>query len=585
MFEPAAAVELLTRVAGPGQLAQQSPEASQIAMLCSYLPLALRITAIRFRAMRWQPREAVRRLETAPSRLSALSFAGRGISRTLAVSYHQLPPEHAKLFRFLSLLGGRDATALPAAAMLGVSRGSATEILDDLLAEHLLEPKGQDRYGYHDLVNEYARELLAAEAEDPVGVAAQDEALSRAQVAYLAVAAKAESDVRGLYRVLRRWEPPPAPDSIDVETEILLEGGAHHWFSVERLNLSAAAEMAAKAGHPELCWKLIDTLTNFLEWRGYYREWLRLRELSVKAAGESGDLHALAAALRDLGRVHWVLGDWSKAGKAIEESYDLFCEIGDDLWTAYVQVSRAVIVNQSGNRGRSIEILEGCLPIFRAEDPLWAATTLRHLADLHAEDRRFREAAKCAWEAISNFEQLGDIVAAAASRTTLADIYIAQGWAERALRELLPSLATLDGQQEMAWASATRRSIGRAYLALGRTQDSARELRAAASAFAELGDVRSTATVQLAEAEAAEQLGNHAEAEYLLTQALRTFTMLGADRLRAQTLVQLGSLAARIGDWGVARERYRQAHDLYTELDAAKAAEVARLLDTANAGH
>jgi hypothetical protein len=576
-FEQDAAVEFLAKIAGPETFPSESVDTQALAELCDYVPLALRLVAVRARAAGWDAVEAVRRLRQAPSRLSQLSYGARGMIRTLAISYEYLPDREARLFRYLALLRGPDVSALPVTALMEVSAAEASELLENLRRDQLLQSGTVRRYEFHDLVAEFARGLVEAESADPARREQQLAALRRALGAYLSVAVNADRQVQGMNRIIHRWELPDPPNGCNPDMEIMAEGGASNWFSAERLNLIAAAEVAARAGEHQLGWRIIDSITNFLEWRGHYQEWLRLRELSLEMAERMGDQHSYAVSLRDLGRVRWVVGDWPAARSCMDRSHKIFNDLRDELWAAYVQISRAVIEDHAGNRIDPIPMMLGCLPVFRAKDRIWAATTLRHLADLYVKSADLVRAAEQAREAIDEFLACGDVVAAASCRVTLGDILVQRHEPDDALGEYTLALRTLEDHHETAWAAASHRGIGRALFDID-TARAEEELAISARMFRELGDYRSVGTVRLAQAELAEKQGDLNHSRQLAEEALRVFTELGAAELQAESLVRIGRLAKKIGNAEAAIESYRRARDLYERIDTTKAAQIADLL-------
>jgi DNA-binding SARP family transcriptional activator len=123
-----------------GDRAAADPEATAaMAMRCARLPLALRVAA-EFAAAR--PAVPLARL------------AGE-----LADQQRRLDAPQA---------GGDAWTAVRAAALPGPDLDHAQHLLTVLARAHLLQPIGPDRYGLHDLLRAYARELGAGEGGEDV---------------------------------------------------------------------------------------------------------------------------------------------------------------------------------------------------------------------------------------------------------------------------------------------------------------------------------------------------------------------------------------------------------------------------------
>lgn len=146
---------------------QEQPEAAaEIARLCGYLPLALRIATALLADVPAKPlAELADQLAEQGARLDRLDDEENAVRAAFDLSYQRLAADEAKLFRLLSLNGGPDISAAAAAAVAGLDRpATARTLLDRLAAAHLLDTADRSRWTMHDLLWEYA--ALAA-AKDP----------------------------------------------------------------------------------------------------------------------------------------------------------------------------------------------------------------------------------------------------------------------------------------------------------------------------------------------------------------------------------------------------------------------------------
>jgi transcriptional regulator with XRE-family HTH domain len=161
VMTPADSVALIRRVIGDRR-ADAEPEAvADLAARCGYLPLALRIAAERVVA---QPHYLVRDLVEeidADGRLNVLStFDSIAVRTVFDWSYRRLDADCARMFRLLGLHRGPDIDADAAAALAGLPLSAARVLLDRLAAVHLVQRLGDDQYQVHDLLREYAAELV-----------------------------------------------------------------------------------------------------------------------------------------------------------------------------------------------------------------------------------------------------------------------------------------------------------------------------------------------------------------------------------------------------------------------------------------
>jgi len=145
-----------------------SPEdALRIAELCAGLPLALRIIGAVLISRPGTPlARMAAELADEKARLEALRYDDIAVGAAFELSYRQLPVEHARLFRLLSLNPGPDASTHAVAVLAGTDRDAARRDLQHLARAHLVEagtPHG--RWRMHDLVRSFS-DRLAAEDEE-----------------------------------------------------------------------------------------------------------------------------------------------------------------------------------------------------------------------------------------------------------------------------------------------------------------------------------------------------------------------------------------------------------------------------------
>jgi transcriptional regulator with XRE-family HTH domain len=209
---PGEAVGLLRALIG--RLVQDDPGAARtLATQCCGLPLALRVAAELAAARPDVPLAGlVTELADQRRRLDLLDAGGDPRTSLRAVfswSYRHLGPEAARAFRLAGLHPGADFDSYAVAALTGTGLGQARTALDALARAHLVQPAGPGRYGLHDLLRAYAREL--ADAGD--GEAEQDAALTRLFDHYLHAASIAMDALYPAERDRRPRIRPPATRS------------------------------------------------------------------------------------------------------------------------------------------------------------------------------------------------------------------------------------------------------------------------------------------------------------------------------------------------------------------------------------
>ena len=165
---PIDSIALIRRVIGD-ERADAEPEAvAELAARCGFLPLALRIAAERVVAQpHYLVRDLVEELD-GDGRLDVLStFDSIAVRTVFDWSYRRLDADVARMFRLLGLHRGPHIGTGAAAALAGLPLPAAGVLLDRLVAVHLVQSLGRDRYQLHDLLREYAAELVAADESLP----------------------------------------------------------------------------------------------------------------------------------------------------------------------------------------------------------------------------------------------------------------------------------------------------------------------------------------------------------------------------------------------------------------------------------
>ncbi|WP_157767866.1 NB-ARC domain-containing protein [Actinosynnema pretiosum] len=159
-FDRDDAVELLRRIVGTVRVNEELDAARELARLCSYLPLALRIAG---------ERGAVRRGTTLPqlnAELTAPLDLPERLGSVLDWVYRSLPTAAARLFRLLGTLPDEQLTVDDAVLLMACAEVEARRLLNVLAKAGLLEPIGRDALHIHPLLRAYAQNVLNEEEPD-----------------------------------------------------------------------------------------------------------------------------------------------------------------------------------------------------------------------------------------------------------------------------------------------------------------------------------------------------------------------------------------------------------------------------------
>lgn len=170
VVSPSDAVALLDRIIRGQRVAAEPRAAAELAGVCSYLPLALRIVATKLAAAPQQTIVSALRQLTVGNRLTAMAIDGEenaDVLRAFEVSFQRLEPELARLFCLLSRVPGPSFDKYAAANLTAATPEDAQRMLERLAAANLIYSHTADHYQFYDLIREYARARAVTTRNEP----------------------------------------------------------------------------------------------------------------------------------------------------------------------------------------------------------------------------------------------------------------------------------------------------------------------------------------------------------------------------------------------------------------------------------
>ncbi|HEU0089223.1 MAG TPA: BTAD domain-containing putative transcriptional regulator [Pseudonocardiaceae bacterium] len=299
--------ELLIRMLGARRVQAEPAAAADIARLCGYLPLALRIAAANLAG-----RPSVSLAHYAAGlggtdrldKLVCTDDAQVAVRAAFALSYAALtaPLQHA--FRLLGWVPGPDFDKYAIAALLGVTDQYAEDVLDRLTAANLVERRGAHRYGLHDLIRLYATER--ATTDEPK--AAREPARRRLLDWYLHTAKAA---VTAMHAAVK---PPvlPEPGATVRPRSFGTDRDALAWLDQERSNLVAAISEAAASARSSHAALLAGVLRSYFDSGCHFDEWSTALSAGLRAAEHADPLNRIRLH-NDQGVLHWREGRYPDA--------------------------------------------------------------------------------------------------------------------------------------------------------------------------------------------------------------------------------------------------------------------------------
>ena len=554
-----------------GQRVDAVPAAARaLAERCSRLPLALRVAAEWAAARPGVPLAALAEELAGQRRLDLLEAGGdprTGVRAVFSWSYRHLDPVAARGFRLMSSHPGPDLDLYAAAAVAGVTLEEARHAVDLLVRAHMIQPAGPDRYGLHDLLRGYARELSAAED-------AADErrsALTRLFGHYLYAAATAMDTTYPGERHRRPRIPAPA----SAVPPLAEPAAARTWLDAERANLVAVAAYTAGYGWPGHAIRLAATVFRHLDVAGHYPEAITITAHARRAARDSGDLAAEARTLSDLAVIDLRQNRNGQAETNLRQALGLYRQTGDQNGQARVLGNLGIVSFQRGSYAEASDHNEQALAQYRqAGDLFGEARMLNNLGVLDLRTGRYDRAGDRLRQAGVLGGQTGNWAVTSQSLVNLALVDLRQGRYGQAGDRMREAQDINGDTSNAAMTAGGLVCLGLIDLRQGRHEQAASQLRQALKLSRESGD-------RCGEAEALHGLGevylaigqaDHAIARYRA--ALDQASAIGDKYEQARALYGLGDSHHAAGEPVQAHREWRQALALFSALGTPEADEI-----------
>ncbi|TMR11658.1 ATP-binding protein, partial [Nonomuraea zeae] len=568
---------LLADVADPAVMNEDPGATARLGRLCDGLPLALRIVGARLTARSyWTPARLVKRLADERRRLDELSYGQLTVRATFALSYRDLSPEAARMFRRLGLLEVPDFAPWVGAALLDIDDIEGENLIEQLVDAQLIEAVGRDcadqvRYRFHDLVRLYAKERALAEESEGERM----EAVSRALSGWLSLTEEAHRREYGgaftqMHGSVTRWRPQ--------DVDLLLERPLH-WLDSERGALVCAVSQASDLGLTEHCWDLAVTATTLFESRSYFDDWRTTHEIALAAARAAGDVRGEGAVLCSMGSMHLFQQSPCRAGERLRDALELFERIEEPFGRALVLRNLSLLDRLNGRFDHALARYEEARAIFAAVGDHFAeAHVLGGIAQVHLDQNRLELARTLLSEALDAFTRLGSERGRAQILNRLGETLLRLGRLEEAESACEAALALVRHRLD---------GIGQAYILCGLGEIRLRQnrLRAAAESLDEALLIAREVRERFVEARVHLTLGDlHARQDRLeeavrdLSTARDIYASLDIRLWRFRSLAALGRVLARQGDVAGAVETLKSSLACWDDPEAEECVQVRELL-------
>jgi DNA-binding SARP family transcriptional activator/tetratricopeptide (TPR) repeat protein len=569
------AVALLRELIG-GRVDAETDAATALAEQCVRLPLALRIAAELASTRPDVPlAELVAEVSDHQERLDLLSADSDPHAAVRAVfswSYNYLDEDAARAFRLVGLHPGADLDTYAIAALTDSTIDQARKRLGALIRGHLIQATAPGRYGTHDLLGAYAREL-AAQHE---GEEATRTALAGLFDYYLSASAAATAI---LYPAKARRRPPIPPTAATLPA-MPSEADARAWLDRERVNLVAVVVHCADRGWPSHATRLARTLASYLLIGSHLAEAHTIYSYARQAARRSGDLAAEANALSGLGGIGIMNGHFRDAADCYRAAIEHYRQSADHAALAVDLYNLGVIeIHLHDPRSAAGYFREAIALHENTDDSGSKALALTSLAAAETELGSYDQAAEHLQQALPLHRDANDQRGEAYAITGIGDLYLHRGQLPQATAMYRQAMAIFRRIDFRGGVAMEISNLGDVSLRQGDYREAISHFRQALAIHRQTGyqHGETKALRNLAKALNAADQPSAARAE--LAKALQLASETGNTYQQASAHRDLADNYHSVGEDEQAREHWQRALALYTGLGEPEADEVREQLD------
>jgi glycosyltransferase involved in cell wall biosynthesis/tetratricopeptide (TPR) repeat protein/transcriptional regulator with XRE-family HTH domain len=331
----------------------------RIVELCGGLPLAIRITAARFKDDPTRTLEdTIALLVDEHSRLRELDDGDRSMVTALSTSYAALPEAQQQALALLALHPGTRIDVAASAALFDTSPTEAGRLLDVLVGAAVVERHSRGTHQLHDLLRAYLRHFSTS--------VLNDERVSVAQRAlfdhYLRTAAAADSMIaKDRYRISLTLTSCPR-----VEVNFPDYESAMKWMVDELENFLPLLMEMHQLDHDEVCWQFAYYLRGYFFVSKEWDTWIRAYWIALASARRLGDRRAEAMILINLGLAHGELSRRDDAAMYYELARAAFTDAEDPHGAMNTVHNLAWLEYSRGNFANALELGQKALEFYES---------------------------------------------------------------------------------------------------------------------------------------------------------------------------------------------------------------------------
>ncbi|MFF4379818.1 BTAD domain-containing putative transcriptional regulator [Kitasatospora sp. NPDC001547] len=612
VMTPEDAVELFTMLVGK-ERADDAAGAEALVELCGRLPLAIDLAASRLKAHpTWSLEHFLRRLSRRSGRLDELRHGLESVALAFDVSYRSLPRPQQEAFRLLGLHPAPDFGPDTAAALVGRPLRETDRILESLHDLHMLQENSPERYGLHDLLREFAVDLVTAEE--------RRQAVRRLVDFALRAADRADRSLNPRrFRLAVPELPRHAPvdallDGLDWPDDRAIRG----WLGAELPGLVAVEAHARTNGLAEEAAWLAHALTDHLESEGLWREAdgmhraaadhfhargedlaeshallalasVRIRtarytlaepaaEGALAIARTAGDAGCTAEALERLAKIRWNQSDLTAALSIQREVVEIHRQAGDEGNRIRCLNNLGAVLVYVGDHQAALESFTEALPLAESMgDARLRLLILGNIGGIHLSTRN-PNAARDAFEQIltigENILSPNDL---AIVRMNLAESLPLPADADRATELIRSAFRTFRQTGNRQLETSAGNGLGNVHLETGRYEDALDQYARALELARSIGAQREAAGALRGLGRAEHALGRSSDALGHLQQAVELSRQIEATEEEAHACEALAEAQLRAGHLEAARTTLQRAVELSESANLSESKEMRNL--------
>jgi tetratricopeptide (TPR) repeat protein len=500
-------------------------DAPELAKLCGYLPLALRVSATFLKRRPTRPVAAyLQNLRDEQARMTHLrdpKDPALNVEVSLALSYNALSAEAQQAFRQLGVFVG-DFTLEAAEAVVAVDSNTATDLLEELYLNSLLEyDPTTERYKLHDLTRDFALARL------------DDERPTRLRHAwyYAQIAKNADN----LY-----WKG-------QVFKGLTLFDQERHQIEAGWRWVRASSSVRSMS---ELVLTYTDAIGRMSELRyNTKHERIPHLEIGLKVAQQQGRRFYEARILGNLGRSYWLIGDPGHAAEILEQALTIIQDLANQQHKSEILNNLGLAFRDLSRPYKSIEYHEQAILAAREEgNRRIEGDALGNLGIVYWRLDDLERAVEFLEQDVAISHEIGNSYGESNALGILGLVYVDLGKLHTAIEYQTQAMTIASNMGDRRGESNALGNLGIAYWHLGDLERAIEFLERDVSTSHEVGNYHGEALALGMLGNIYRDKGYFTEAIDNYKEALKLFNYIGDHKWRATFSWDLGKLYAHNND-------------------------------------